>query len=373
TVIATGASWLANGRGLYNAQPLAKIGPPEQVFTPDDIMAGRLPGGPTLIYDDDHYYMANVIAELLATRGIPVTLVTPEAILSSWGDNTGEQGRMQYRMMELGVEIITSHRLTAFDGGKAEIECTYTEKRRNLDAEALVTVTLREPNDSLFHDIQSLLEGDTAYRPESITPIGDCEAPSIIAGAVYSGHRYARELDTEVDPDNRMKYDRVFFDDAETTSGQTQLHPDYLDTLLRYYEEEINGEAYFYGLAEHFEERDKTILLARAERIAAQAVEPLLKKYDLRPCLESDLLDEGREFVACHSDFNWREFMTYIVDRYPGYLDDFKALERMAPPEDLPALERLTEHEVVVIEFAKSELAGRADSTAPLLEYLGDS
>jgi len=31
--------------------------------------------------------------------------------------------------------------------------------------------------------------------------IGDCEAPAIIAAAVHSGHRYARELDTEPDPD----------------------------------------------------------------------------------------------------------------------------------------------------------------------------
>jgi len=84
------------------------------------------------------------------------------------------------------------------------------------------------------------------------------------------------------------------------------------------------------------------------------------------------MLDEGREYVPRHRDYAWRDFMSYIVERYPGYLDDFKALEGMAPPEDLPALERLTEHEVVVIEFAKKELAGEANSTAPLLRYLGD-
>ncbi|MCP4392059.1 MAG: NADH:flavin oxidoreductase [Gammaproteobacteria bacterium] len=372
-VIATGARWLANGRGLYNAEPLAELGPPEQVFTPDDIMAGRLPEGPTLIYDDDHYYMANVIAELLVGKGIPVTLVTPEVMLSSWGDNTGEQGRVQRRMMELGVRIITSHSLAAYNGSEAQIECSYTGNRQAIAAEAVVTVTLREPNDALYHELQQQLEGETDYRPESVTRIGDCEAPSIIAGAVYSGHRYARELDTEVDPDNRMKYDRVFFDDAQAKPGQKQTHPDYLDTLLRYYEEEINGESYFYGLAEHFSEREKTILLARAERVAAQAVEPLLEKYGLTPRLESDLLDEGREYVPRHRDYAWHEFMAYIVERYPDYLDDFKALEKMAPPEDLPALERLTEHEVVVIEFAQKELAGEPDSTAPLLSYLGES
>jgi hypothetical protein len=52
----------------------------------------------------------------------------------------------------------------------------------------------------------------------------------------------------------------------------TQASKEYLDTLLKYFEDEISGESYFYGLAEHFAEREKTILLARAERRAAAAV-----------------------------------------------------------------------------------------------------
>ncbi len=212
-VIATGASWLADGRGLHNPEPLGGIGPAERVFTPDDIMAGRLPDGPTLIYDDDHYYMANVIAELLRSRHIPVTLVTPETIVSAFGAKTNEQDRIQRRLMELGVDIVTAQGLAAFDGKSARLECIYTGKKTDIEASALVCVTLRRPDDDLFHDIESLLEANTEYRPKSVTRIGDCLAPSIIAAAVYSGHRYARELDSGVDPDNRMKYDRVFFTD----------------------------------------------------------------------------------------------------------------------------------------------------------------
>jgi dimethylamine/trimethylamine dehydrogenase len=212
-VIATGASWLANGRGLYNKTALEELGPAEQVFTPDDIMAGRLPEGPTLVYDDDHYYMGNVIAELLRSKGIPVTLVTPKVMVSTWGDYTGEQDRIQRRMMELDVDIITSHALTAFNGNAAEIECAYTGNRRSIDVDAVVTVTIRSPNDTLFDELQQNLEARADYKPDSLTRIGDCLTPTIIAGAVFSGHRYARELDTEVDPDNRMKYDRVFFEE----------------------------------------------------------------------------------------------------------------------------------------------------------------
>ena len=62
--------------------------------------------------------------------------------------------------------------------------------------------------------------------------------------------------------------------------------------------------------------------------------------------------------------------MTYIVERYPAYLDEFEDLEAMAPIEDIVALKRLTEHEIVVIDFAHKELAGDEDSVAPLMRYL---
>jgi len=42
----------------------------------------------------------------------------------------------------------------------------------------------------------------------------------------------------------------------------------------------------------------------------------------------------------------------------------------MAPIEDLTALSVLTDHEIAVIDFAKRELAGDPDSTAPLYLYL---
>jgi hypothetical protein len=47
----------------------------------------------------------------------------------------------------------------------------------------------------------------------------------------------------------------------------------YFQTLLTYYEEEISGESYFYRLSEYFSEKEKTILLARIERVAARTVD----------------------------------------------------------------------------------------------------
>jgi len=213
-VIATGARWLADGRGLRNNTGIQKLGPAGQIFTPDDIMSGRLPTGPTLIFDDDHYYMASVIAEVLRQNQVPVTLVTPENMVSAWGDMTSEQAQIHCQMVKVGVDIITTHNLAAFNGSEAVIECTYTGQQKTIAVDSVVTVTMRDPDDQLFHQLQQRMDTDAEFNPLSLSRIGDCEAPSIIAGAVFSGHRYARELDTDVDPDNRMKYDRVFFEDG---------------------------------------------------------------------------------------------------------------------------------------------------------------
>jgi dimethylamine/trimethylamine dehydrogenase len=53
---------------------------------------------------------------------------------------------------------------------------------------------------------------DTTFK--SLKKIGDCDAPAIIAAAIYAGHKYARELEETIDYDNPFKHDRVFFEDG---------------------------------------------------------------------------------------------------------------------------------------------------------------
>jgi dimethylamine/trimethylamine dehydrogenase len=212
-VVATGATWRTDGVGVFNEVPLVEFGPTDQIFTPDDIMAGRLPRGSTIVFDDDHYYMGSVIVERLRAEDIPVTMVTAKTMVSAWGQQTSEQKRTHKRLLELGAHIITSHGLSAYDGHKASICCIYTGQEQSIEAEAVVTVTARLPNDALFRELKQRIDTGAVDAAPSLARIGDCEAPAIIAGAVFSGHRYARELDTKVNPDNRIKYDRVFFEE----------------------------------------------------------------------------------------------------------------------------------------------------------------
>ncbi len=193
--IATGSRWRADGFGRSSMAPLASLKAPDRVFTPDDIMSGRLPEGRVVLYDDDNYYMGAVIAERLAGVGSAVTFVTPEDKLSAWSSYTAEQHRTQRRLIELGVQIVAAHGLDAYDGREARLACGYTGRERRIAADALVMVTARLPNDALYRALAERVAARAAGAPRTLERIGDCNAPAIIAAAVYAGHRYARLVD----------------------------------------------------------------------------------------------------------------------------------------------------------------------------------
>jgi len=211
-VVATGSKWRADGFGRYHSKPCPDLGPAEQVFTPDDIFMGRVPQGKALLFDDDHYYMGSVLAEALVAQGAEVCFVTSENLVSAWGVMTDEQYQTQQRLIELGVEIITAHVLDEFDGSNARLSCVYSEQTRVVTADAVVLVTARTPVDSLYREIAAKLESEPPGSDPAPTlhKIGDCDAPAIIAAAVYAGHRYARELGTDTEQSAIVRQDKLF-------------------------------------------------------------------------------------------------------------------------------------------------------------------
>jgi dimethylamine/trimethylamine dehydrogenase len=211
-VVATGAKWRADGFSRYHSKPCLKLGPSQNIYTPDDIIDGRIPKGRVIIFDDDHYYMGSVIAEALVAQGAEVCFVTPENMVSAWGVMTDEQYQTQQRLIQMGVEIITAHGLDEFDGTHAGLSCVYTEKERVVAADAVVLVTARTPVDGLYQEMLSMIES-AAVGDEPIPTlekIGDCDAPAIIASAVYAGHRYARELDKDNEDGYITRQDKLF-------------------------------------------------------------------------------------------------------------------------------------------------------------------
>ncbi|MFT6875543.1 MAG: dimethylamine/trimethylamine dehydrogenase [Granulosicoccus sp.] len=196
-VIATGSRWCDSGIGRAHHLPIPRKGG-VNVVTPDAIMQGTDVIGPVVIFDDDHYYMGGLIAEKLRLAGHDVTLVTPAGDASHFTHNTLEQHRIQKRLIELGVTITTLNQVSGLDVGRATLACIYTKVEHDIECGTFVPVTMRQPIDSLYHDVHELIEAGISAGPgpgpKTLIRVGDCLAPGTIAAAVYSGHRYAREL-----------------------------------------------------------------------------------------------------------------------------------------------------------------------------------
>ena len=195
-LIATGARWRRDGLGRWHSLAIEGL-PTRGVLTPDDIMRGARPEGEVTIFDDDHYYMAPVIAVQLARAGAKVSYVTTTGSVSEWSHYTGEQERTQQQLLELGVQIRVSAAVVGFDGESVGLACVYTGREWRQRASTLVLVTSREPSDELYRE----LVGEEGAVPDlKIQRIGDCLAPALIAHAVFSGHKAARELDEAGEP-----------------------------------------------------------------------------------------------------------------------------------------------------------------------------
>lgn len=192
--IATGSIWRRDGVARQHVVPPI-IDAAMPVFTPDDIMDGLLPTGRVIVYDDDHYYMGGVLAELLVQKGCEVTLITPSAFVSDWTRNTLEQGAIHRRLASIGVKILLNMGLAAVHGDHIETNCSYTDARDTIHCDAVILVASRNANDQLYHDLQARAAEWADAGIKSVKLIGDAAASGPIAWATYAGHRYARELD----------------------------------------------------------------------------------------------------------------------------------------------------------------------------------
>jgi dimethylamine/trimethylamine dehydrogenase len=192
--IATGSTWRRDGVARFHTLPII-IDAVMPVFTPDDVMNGRLPVGHVVIYDDDHYYMGSVLAELLIAMGCRVSFVTPSTKISEWSVNTLEQGQIQRRLLELGVEARASHAVVEIGAGSVTMACTYTGRLSEIFCDGVLLVTSRLPDDSLYTDLTARKAKWADSGIESVKVIGDAQAPAAIAWATYAGHRYAEEFD----------------------------------------------------------------------------------------------------------------------------------------------------------------------------------
>jgi dimethylamine/trimethylamine dehydrogenase len=199
-VVATGATWRRDGRGRSNGFAVAGHEHPD-VYTPDDVLDDlessqwRIPPGRVVIYDDDHYVMGGLLAELLAGRGHEVELITPAPLVSHWTQYTLEQERIEQRLRSLGVQIHTRTTLQSIGADHVVAEAVIDGRASELPRRSVVLVADRLPRTELYEQLLDLGGLDTLQL------IGDADAPGLIAQAVFSGHRAARQFGESVDRD----------------------------------------------------------------------------------------------------------------------------------------------------------------------------
>jgi dimethylamine/trimethylamine dehydrogenase len=213
-ILATGAAWRRDGMGRTLRKPIPGY-QLQNVFNPDDLMenlesGGLPPESPALrdivIYDDDHYYIGGVLAELLASKGYSVSLVTPAPLISYWTQYTLEQERIQHKLLKLGVRLYPQTVLTQIENDCIRIANTISGSENELSRDGVVLVSDRISNDTLYYELKPALE---ERKLNSLRLIGDAEAPNIIAQAVFSGHLAAREFDEEKAEGTPFKVERT--------------------------------------------------------------------------------------------------------------------------------------------------------------------
>ncbi|MCL4126240.1 UNVERIFIED_CONTAM: hypothetical protein GTU68_013341 [Idotea baltica] len=196
--VATGSRWRRDGIGRSTLRKPPIIDAQSIILTPDDLTTGKMPPqGTVVIYDDDHAYIAGVLAEKLAQDGCNVVFVTPESLVSSFTVLTLEQHRIQARLLELGVTIICNHSLAQIGPDRVEIICGFTDRIQTVACTSVVLVTERIRETELY---------DTLKRKQlkTLELIGDAAGPALIADAVYAGHMAARNFErteTEIEHD----------------------------------------------------------------------------------------------------------------------------------------------------------------------------
>lgn len=184
-LLATGADWLDDGVGRSNLHPIEGFA--GNALTPDDLLNGAEVEGPVIVYDDDHYYMANALAADLARRGHEVHIATPLPTLAAWMAQTLEQPRAIAELKGLGVRMYPNTTALRWSDGALDIARSDTgEPLPPIEGRTLLSVTSRLPDVRLS---EALTRNGIAHRT-----IGDADAPATIQAAVFSGHRNAREL-----------------------------------------------------------------------------------------------------------------------------------------------------------------------------------
>lgn len=141
--------------------------------------------------------------------------------------------------------------------------------------------------------------------------------------------------------------------------------------LRRAYEGETIGCAMYQAMIDErsFTEKDALRRLYVIERVTADALKPLLHRYEVTVDEEAALA-EGRRLAAGLQGSPWKQMWIEVTQLADDYLVDFKHLAEVLDGDEAAIGRQVVEHEEALLAFARAEVHDQPHAQAPLTEYL---
>ncbi|MGO1543209.1 MAG: FAD-dependent oxidoreductase [Gulosibacter sp.] len=196
-IVATGSHYSRNGLDPFNRLPIG-LEPVfgERLLTPEQVVRDEVEVGErVVVVDYDGYFMGPGIAELLAKQGKQVVLATKGEHIAEYQRRTLEASHTLRDLRALGVKLWTETAVTP--AGPDTVSLTSPDRQETFGVDNVVLVGPRHSDDGIFHGLQQRKSEWAENEIQMVHRIGDSVRPHFIAEAIFSGHRLAREIDTE--------------------------------------------------------------------------------------------------------------------------------------------------------------------------------
>jgi len=170
------------GRRSFEVAAGAAIATAAEVLSAERQVA-EPPPSPVVVWDPIGGPIGVGVAELLATHGATVSIVTPDHVVGAHLARTGDIGSANARLQQRGVELVRRSAIVRVDPLGVTVENRYSGARSLIEAVLLVDAGFLLPEDNLWR-------ASGGCQPRA----GDAVAPRTIHEAVLEGRRVALAL-----------------------------------------------------------------------------------------------------------------------------------------------------------------------------------
>jgi 2,4-dienoyl-CoA reductase-like NADH-dependent reductase (Old Yellow Enzyme family) len=157
-----------------------------------DVLKGNVSTGEkVIVLDEEHHIQALNVAELLASQGKQVQVVTHQFEAGALMEPITQLATMR-RINGLGIPVRTATWLKEVGEGYAILYDITTSREERVDADTVVLACSIVPEDGLAEELRA--------AQIRVTAIGDVNGYRRLEQSVFEGHLAARSLDGPVDP-----------------------------------------------------------------------------------------------------------------------------------------------------------------------------